>query len=114
MSGGDSGMGLGPVVAPDQDCNNIKIKIRLISINDDTLSLVNINDNLSIEIQDESVVAVYSLNNTNYILGAIASVDVVKLKKCIEEGYTYRGIITEKDDNKCVITIIPDTFEESK
>lgn len=108
MSGGDSGIGLGGVISPEQDCNEIQIQVRLVSINEEELKFVNIGDSLNIIIKGSSVVAVN--RNSSSTIGAIASADVVRLKRCIEKGYKYKGIVIEKDDESCVLVI---TSEEA-
>lgn len=101
MSGGDNTGGWGGIT-PDEDCNDIKIQVRLSSVDEAVLASVNINDRLIIEKNADSIVAV----KNGQIVGAIASADVVKLIKCIDSGHQYVGIVTEKEDGKCIINIL--------
>lgn len=101
MSGGDSTGGWGGAIAQEDDCDDIRIHVRLSSVDELVLILVNVNDHLEIQKNDASIVAI----KNGQIVGAIASADVIKLKKCIDSGHQYIGIVIEKDDGKCVISI---------
>lgn len=101
MSGGDSsGVGSG-FIAQEEECADIKIQVRLSSVDEAVLASVNIHDRLQVQKEDASIVA----TKDGKIVGAIASMDVVRLKKCIDNGYKYEGIVIEKDDGKCVVRI---------
>lgn len=102
MSGGDSSGGWGGI-APADNCMDIHIQVRLSSIDEAVLIAVNIGDKLNIEKNTNSIVA----TKQGKIVGAIASADVIKLKKCIDDGHKYTGVVTEKDGGKCVINIFP-------
>ncbi|WP_373031427.1 hypothetical protein [Sulfurovum sp.] len=102
MSGGDS-TGGGGVIAPSEDCSDIVIKVRLSSVNASILKTVHIKDILKIKKEGASLVAVKGSD----IVGAIASIDVIKLKKCIDEGYEYTGLVVEKEEGKCILVITP-------
>ncbi len=101
MSGGDSSGGWGGAIAQEDDCVDIRIHVRLSSVNEVVLENVNVNDHLDIQKNDASIVAM----KNGAIVGAIASADVMKLKKCIDSGHQYVGVVIEKDDGKCVISI---------
>lgn len=101
MSGGDSSGGWSGAIAQEDDCDDIRIHVRLSSVDEPVLILVNVNDRLDIQKNDASIVAI----KNGQIVGAIASADVIKLKKCIDSGHQYVGIVIEKDAGKCVISI---------
>lgn len=101
MSGGDSTGGWGGAITQEDDCDDIRIQVRLSSVDELVLISVNVNDHLEIQKNEASIVAI----KNGKIVGAIASADVIKLKKCIDSGHQYVGIVVEKDDGKCVISI---------
>lgn len=101
MSGGDSTGRGGGIITPGEDCDGIKIKARLSSVYESVLDRLHVKDVLDISKKDASIVAM----KDDEIVGSIASVEVVKLKVCIDSGHVYSGIVLEKDDGKCIIVI---------
>lgn len=99
MSGGDNPGG--GSTTPIVDCEKVNIKTRLSSLNPDVLALVNVADILGIEKKENSIVALH----LNEIVGSIASRDVTKIIKCIEDNFEFIAVVNEIDEAKCVVTI---------
>jgi len=102
MSGGDSG-GFGGATIPQRDCDDLAIRVRLSSVNEDALETIIVSDILSIEILENSIVAKKDL----LIVGSIASREVVRLLECIKEGKVFIGTVLEVNEGKCIINITP-------
>jgi len=100
MSGGDSTGGIG-IFTPEENCDDLFIKVRLSSVVEEVLKNISLRTELDIVKEGGSVVAKHGGN----IAGSIASRDVIKLLKCIEEGKQYTGFVMEINDGKCVVQI---------
>lgn len=109
MSGGDS---TGGSWGPDEDvldCASIFERCILNSPKEATLAKLSPGDVLSIElVQYENKTSLVAMTTAGEIAGSITSASLSKIKKCMESGTYYKGIVEDIDGGRCTILIRPE------
>lgn len=108
MSGGDS---TGGTWGGDEflDCASIFEKCILNSPKEAVLAKLSSGDVLRIELVEfDSKKSLVAMTTAGEIAGSITSASLAKIKKCMEKGTFYTGIVEDVEGGKCTIFIRPE------
>jgi hypothetical protein len=91
MSGSGSG---GTPVAPRFSCEDLVIQTQIASPKAALLPKLNVGTELTVELHTKSGTAVVELVLGGKVVGGLASASLNRLRECIEQGHTYKAVVT--------------------